>query len=211
MSAQPNSVKTHSLSESPLQNQAVVENSSSQAQTPPVLPSCGELERSVGQALQKTYRQTLGHLPTRVSCHLFADKLSIWIENSLTPVESILLSQHELAEGSTAQTAEKLSNLPDDQHTQEASTSDDLANLKYAQDIRDAIDGAMQHQLKKVIEDCLGVSVITLVSGTSYEQDCTSLTALLSNTPTVRNPERIPKTSASRQANRKSAAKESTD
>ncbi|PZO12812.1 MAG: hypothetical protein DCF25_17030 [Leptolyngbya foveolarum] len=142
------------------------------------LPSCGELERSLGQAIQKAYRQHLGHLPTRVSCHLFANRLSVWIEDSLTPVETVLFS---------------ISDLPD---------------AKYAQAVRFAIDQALERRLSRVIEGCLNVSVLTLIAGTCYEQKCTSLTALLSDTPTVRNPERIPKTMASRQAHRKAPTQE---
>lgn len=154
------------------------------------LPSCGELERSTGQAIQKAYRQHLGHLPARVSCHLFADRLSIWIEDSLTPVENVLFLSKLSPQPSEAQPA---CNSPD---------------TKYAQAVRFALDQALEHRLGKVIEGCLDVKVLTLIAGTSYEQKCTSLTALLSKTPTVRNPERIPKTIASREANRKAPAKE---
>ena len=168
-----------------LQGQTAAESYSAPARSAPThslsvragaaLPSCGELERAIGQTLQKAYKEQLGHLPTRVSCHLFADKVSIWIENSLTPVENI---------------------LPD---------------AKHAQTVRDAIDRAMQKELSQVIEECLSVSVVTLISGTCYEQSCTSLTALLAKTPAVRNPEKIPKTEANRQANRKFVDKEATD
>lgn len=159
------------------------------APKPSSLPSCGELERSTGQAIQKAYRQHLGHLPTHVSCHLFANRLSIWIENSLTPVENILFSSEPSPQPSKAQPA---SDSPDP---------------KYAQAVRFAIDQALERRLGQVIEGCLDVNVLTLIAGTSYEQKCTSLTALLSETPTVRNPERIPKTIASREANRKALVK----
>jgi len=169
------------------------------------LPSCGELERSIGQAVQKAYRQYLGHLPTRVSCHLFANRLSVWIENSLTPVENILFLSDAVAAPVTSTV------LASSQSSQSIEPISNTFDEKYAQTVRFAIDRALQQRLGKVIESCLDVSVLTLIAGTCYKQKCTSLTALLSNTPTVRNPERIPKTAASRQANRKVVIKEQAD
>ena len=179
------------------------------------LPSCGELERSVGQAIQKSYRQHLGHLPTRVSCHLFADKLSVWIEDSLTPVESILFPSDSFATEKADDSAAS-DNRSSQREAPQSSSNTNRHSLKQwpldrnLQEIRFAIDQAMQKQFSKVIEECLCVEVTALISGTCYEQNCTGLTALLSSTPAVRNPDRIPKTAASRQATRKATIKVNT-
>ncbi len=178
------------------QNQVSTENSFA-APKASSLPSCGELERSIGQAIQKAYRQHLGHLPAQVSCHLFANRLSIWIEDSLTPVETILF----LSDAASVPSSPAVSPL-------EAQSSSSSPDSEYAQAVRFAIDQALEQRLSKVIERYLDVSVLTLIAGTCYEQKCTSLTALLSDTPTVRNPERIPKTTASRHAHRKAPDKE---
>ena len=186
-----------------------------------VLPSSGELERSVSQALQKAYRQYLGHLPSRVSCHLFANKLSVWVENSLTPVENILLASSAFSadearssDPNGAQSNESIERsiekglIASDEAGQSAKElSSSLSNGQYLQEVRVAIDRAMRQRLSQVIEDCLNVGVTTIISGTCYEQRCTSLSVLLTHTPAVRNPERIPKTVASRQFNRKPTPK----
>lgn len=207
MPVQPDSAMPYSNDRSQ-ENQSTVENRLDQT-APAALPSCGELERSVGQALQKAYRQYLGHLPSRVSCHLFANKLSIWIENSLTPVESILLA-------SSTESSENGSSPDSDggrsvqflsQNLEECQLGQDSSNGRYLQEVRVAIDRAMRRRLSQIIEDCLGVSVTTIITGTCYDQRCTSLSVMLSDTPAVRNPERVPKTTASRQFNRKSAVK----
>lgn len=151
-----------------------IQYSSASTQEEPLanLPSCGELERRIGQTLQKAYQQHLGHLPSRVSCHLFADKLSIWIEDSITPVESVLLS----------------------------------FNYSRAESIRPALDKALRQRFKTVIEKALGVSAIALISDTCYEQKCTGLMVVLSETPSVRNPESVPKTAASRNVSKRNGA-----
>ncbi|MDY6781470.1 MAG: DUF2294 domain-containing protein [Cyanobacteriota bacterium] len=59
----------------------------------PIYPTCGELERNLAQRIQALYRCQFGHRPQRIICHLFADKLAIVAEESITPVEQLLLRE----------------------------------------------------------------------------------------------------------------------
>ena len=55
------------------------------------LPTRGQLERTLSQQLQKLYRDNLNHMPGKVSCRLFDNKLTIVIEDALTQPEQLLL------------------------------------------------------------------------------------------------------------------------
>ena len=57
------------------------------------LPTCGQLERKLSQAIQAFYRQHLGHQPSKVTCQLFDSKLAVIIENSITNAEQILVDE----------------------------------------------------------------------------------------------------------------------
>lgn len=63
-------------------------------------PTKGQLERTLSQRIQALYKSHLGHQPSKVTCQLFADKLAVIVENSLTPAEQILIEkgQEDLAE-----------------------------------------------------------------------------------------------------------------
>lgn len=54
------------------------------------LPTRGQLERQLSQTLISLYRQQFGHLPKKITCYLFADKLAIVAEDTITSVEKIL-------------------------------------------------------------------------------------------------------------------------
>ena len=54
------------------------------------LPTIGQLMRTTAQALQRLYREQLDHSPKRVTCHLVADKLVVWMEGSITGTEKLL-------------------------------------------------------------------------------------------------------------------------
>lgn len=62
-------------------------------------PTRGQLERQLSQETQALYRSLFGHLPQKVACHIFADKIAIIAENTVTAIERILQnnSQSELA------------------------------------------------------------------------------------------------------------------
>ena len=68
-------------------------------ETERALPTCGQLERQLSQTLQALYRKQFGHLPSKISCHLFGNRLAIIIENAITSIEQILVnnSQPDLA------------------------------------------------------------------------------------------------------------------
>lgn len=63
-------------------------------------PTSGQLERSLSQKILALYREQLGHQPSKVTCQIFDQKLTIIIEDSLTPAEQLLAEngQKELAE-----------------------------------------------------------------------------------------------------------------
>ncbi|MEL6442536.1 MAG: DUF2294 domain-containing protein [Cyanobacteria bacterium J06621_8] len=64
--------------------------------TEKVLPTRGQLERQLSQTLQSMYRKQFGHLPSKISCHIFADKVAIVAENTATSVEKILFQNFRL-------------------------------------------------------------------------------------------------------------------
>jgi len=60
----------------------------------------GQLERELSQQIQSFFRKLLGHAPSKVSCHLFTNKLVVVAENSVTPAEKVLAEagKRELAQ-----------------------------------------------------------------------------------------------------------------
>lgn len=64
------------------------------------VPTKGQLERDLSQAIQSIYNDNLGHRPSKISCHLSKDRITILMEDSITPVEQFLFDkgQEELAE-----------------------------------------------------------------------------------------------------------------
>ncbi|NJL22889.1 MAG: DUF2294 domain-containing protein [Leptolyngbyaceae cyanobacterium SM1_3_5] len=60
----------------------------------------GQLERTLSQRIEALYRTQLGHRPTKVTCHLFDEKVVIVMEDAVTPPEQLLAKngQEELAE-----------------------------------------------------------------------------------------------------------------
>lgn len=60
------------------------------------LPTRGQLERQLSQTLQSLYRQQFGHLPRKITCHLFADRVAIVAEDTVTSVEKILFNNSKL-------------------------------------------------------------------------------------------------------------------
>lgn len=60
----------------------------------------GQLERSLSQKVQALYRQQLGHQPGKVSCQLCGEKFIIFLEDSITQPEQLLVDkgQEDLAE-----------------------------------------------------------------------------------------------------------------
>ena len=54
------------------------------------LPTKGQLERQLSQTIQSLYRVQFGQLPSKIVCHLFADKVAIVAENTVTTIERLL-------------------------------------------------------------------------------------------------------------------------
>ena len=52
---------------------------------------------------------------------------------------------------------------------------------------------AIKPELKALIEEIVGTSVITVLIDSDLETNFSSITAILSNSPAVRDPETIPK------------------
>lgn len=65
-----------------------------------VLPTRGQLERTLSQRVQAFYRSQLEHQPSRVQCHIADGKVIIVLEDSITKPEQLLLDngQEQLAE-----------------------------------------------------------------------------------------------------------------
>lgn len=53
----------------------------------------GQVERTISQRIQALYRDRLGHQPSKVTCGLFKDKLTIILEDSMTPAEQLLIQE----------------------------------------------------------------------------------------------------------------------
>ena len=54
------------------------------------LPTRGQLERQIAQGIQALYRFQFGHLPCKVTCHIFSDKVAIVAEDTVTAIERVL-------------------------------------------------------------------------------------------------------------------------
>lgn len=65
-----------------------------------------------------------------------------------------------------------------------------------AKEVRSELDGAIQPQLKALIEETVGVTVVDLLSDATFNTGRTGIIAILADTPTVRNPAAIPKVKA---------------
>lgn len=61
------------------------------------LPTKGQLERQLSQGIQTLYRSQFGHLPHKVTCHLFTDKIAIVAEGTVTALEQILKDNSQSA------------------------------------------------------------------------------------------------------------------
>lgn len=59
------------------------------------LPTCGQLERELSQKIQALYRHQLGHKPSKILCHLFANHVVIIAEDTVTPVEKLLTQTNQ--------------------------------------------------------------------------------------------------------------------
>lgn len=64
---------------------------------------------------------------------------------------------------------------------------------KLAEQVRSGLDEAIEPQLKQLIEEILEIKVLDLLSDVTLNTGRGGIIAVLSDTPSVRNPEAIPK------------------
>ncbi|PZO48510.1 MAG: hypothetical protein DCF15_17835 [Phormidesmis priestleyi] len=76
--------------------------------------------------------------------------------------------------------------------------------LDLAEQVRADLNQAMQPQIKSMVEAVLAVDVLDLLSDATLETKRTGMIVILSDTPSVRNPEAIPKVKLEGKGNGKS-------
>lgn len=57
------------------------------------LPISDELLKVLTAAIEQLYKERLGKPPQQVNCNLLSDRLVVWIEGSITPVEKLLFAE----------------------------------------------------------------------------------------------------------------------
>lgn len=119
-----------------------------------VLPTRGQLERTLSQRLQALYRTQTGHRLEEVVCQIFDQRIAIVLENSITQVEQLL-------------------------------ASDGKSDL--AEEVRSKLNEAIEPQVKQLIEEVLGVTVVDLLSDAKFETERTGMIAVLAEAPQVRD------------------------
>jgi len=65
--------------------------------------------------------------------------------------------------------------------------------LELAQKVRDDLDSAMQPQIKALLAQVLNVNVLDILSDATFDTGRTGIIVVLAESPSVRNPEAIPK------------------
>ncbi len=87
----------------------------------------------------------------------------------------------------------KLAIILEDSVTQPEKLLAEDGQLELAEQIRADLNQAIQPQIKLMVEDVLAVDVLDLLSDATLETRRTGMIIVLSDTPSVRNPEAIPK------------------
>lgn len=54
-------------------------------------PTVGQIERDISQKVNNLYHQEFTHRASKVKCHLFENKIFIFCEEVITPIEKLLL------------------------------------------------------------------------------------------------------------------------
>lgn len=60
------------------------------------MPTRGQLERNISQAVQAIYRNRFGHVPGKVVCRLFDDNLTVIVEDAMTVTEKLLFERGKI-------------------------------------------------------------------------------------------------------------------
>ena len=89
---------------------------------------------------------------------------------------------------------EKLAIILEDSVTQPEQLLARDGQLELAKQVRADLNQAIQPQVKALVESILKVKVLDLLSDATLKTGRTGIIAILSETPTVRNPDAIPKT-----------------
>lgn len=87
----------------------------------------------------------------------------------------------------------KLAIVIEDSITQPEQLLIDQGQEKLAEQVRSGLDEAIEPQLKALIEEVLEVNVLDVLSDVTLNTGRGGIIAILSDTPSVRNPETIPK------------------
>ncbi len=88
---------------------------------------------------------------------------------------------------------EKLAVIVEDSITQPEQLLANSGQAELAEQVRADLDKAIKPQLKTLIEEVLGVSVLDILSDATLETGRTGIIAVLDVTPEVRNPDSVPK------------------
>ena len=88
---------------------------------------------------------------------------------------------------------EKLAVVLENSVTQPELLLAEEGRAELAQQVRTNLNQAMQSLVKELVEDILQVKVLDVLSEATLETGRTGIILILSSTPTVRNPEAIPK------------------
>jgi len=88
---------------------------------------------------------------------------------------------------------EKLAVIVEDSITQPEQLLANSGQAELAEQVRADLDKAIKPQLKALIEEVLGVSVLDILSDATLETGRTGIIAVLDVTPEVRNPDSVPK------------------
>mgnify|MGYP001797686105 CR=1 FL=1 len=75
---------------------------------PQSLPTVGQLMRSTSQAIERVYREQIDQRPGSVKCTLLNEKVVVWIEGSMTPLEKLLYQEDEKKAQLLCNTIDKL-------------------------------------------------------------------------------------------------------
>ncbi|MBE9128362.1 MULTISPECIES: DUF2294 domain-containing protein [unclassified Coleofasciculus] len=122
--------------------------------TETILPTRGQLERTLSQRIQSLYREYLGHQPSKITATIDRERITILIENALTQPEQLLVERG-----------------------QETLT----------EQVRVDLEQAIEHPLRDLIEDVVGVKVVDLLSDTTLKTGRTGTIAVLADVPKFRN------------------------
>ncbi len=87
----------------------------------------------------------------------------------------------------------KLAIVLEDSITQPEQLLADEGQQDLAERVRDDLDQAIRPQIKQLVEEVLQVEVLDMLSDATLETGRTGIIVVLADSPTVRNPESIPK------------------